>query len=184
MPAIGDGASAGRTRPWWAEVATLVAIGGLLVTLVFNTLAVRQSAQQAELQADEAARAAEQARLARLDAQVGMLTSVSSFLHETDASVAQTHAEDQLCRPELRLSPKARAELLTQIASYDYLAWLFNRGTWTMEAAKSYWGPNMVQAFDVGTGEYDHEYMRRAFPELFKFRVRQGNRLAAEPDCG
>lgn len=174
----------GGDRKGWTNIATIVAVVGLLVTLVFNTLAVREGARQSELQADEAARSARQARLARLDAQIGMLTSVSSFLQQTSAKVSETRAPDKLCRPELRLSKPAVASLFTQVESYDYLAWLFNQETWTMDSAKAYWAPDMLQAFNMAARERDPGALRERFPELMRFlRTMPDDLLPPQPVC-
>jgi len=148
-------------------VATLVAVAGLLVTMIFNTLAVRENARQSELQADEAARSAEHARAARLDTQIGMLTSLSTFFQQTAPAVDR--AGNKLCNPQLQLSAATRAELLRQVGGYDYLAWLFNQRTWTMESAKRYWGPGMMQAFQVAATQFRVDEVIETFPELARF---------------
>jgi hypothetical protein len=158
-----------KPRPWWADIATILAVAGLLVTMIFNTLAVRDGARQSEFQAGEAATSARQARLARLDAQVGMLTSVSAFLQQTAARVSETRAPEKLCHPELRLSKREVEALFTQVESYDYLAWLFNQRTWTMKSAEAYWAPDMLQAFNMAARERDSDALRKRFPELTRF---------------
>lgn len=172
-----------KPRPWWADIATLVAFAGLLVTMVFNTLAVRESAKQSELQADEAARSAEQARLTRLDAQIGMLTSLSSFLQQTSARVDRTRAPEKLCRPELKLSEPEVAALFTQVEGYDYLAWLFNQPTWTMESAKAYWAPDMLLALNMAARERP-SIVNKRFPELARFiQTEPEDLLPSQPAC-
>jgi hypothetical protein len=150
------------SRRRWADLATLIALAGLIVTMVFNTIGVRRSVEQAE-------REAEQARIARHNAQVGMLTSLSSFLQRTEVALAQTRAADKRCRPQIQLSTRDRATILTQLQNYDYLAWLFNQPTWTMEQAKRYWGPNMLRAFDIANSVYSYPYVKREFEELEEF---------------
>lgn len=179
-----DGADGRRSRPWWADIASVVAVLGLFLTLVFNTLAVREGARQSKLQADEAAKSARQAQLARLDAQVGMLTSVSSFLQQTSAAVSQTRAVEKLCHPELQLSRNAVKSLFTQVESYDYLAWLFNQPTWTMDSAKAYWAPDMLEAFNMAARERDSTALRKRFPELTRFLLTvPDDLLPRQPVC-
>ena len=174
---------AGDRKPW-TNIATIVAVVGLFVTLVFNTLAVREGARQSELQADEAARSAHQAQLARLDAQIGMLTSVSSFLQQTTAKVSESRASQKLCHPEILLPKRDVAALFMQVESYDYLAWLFNQETWTMDSAKAYWAPDMLQAFNMAARERDPGALRERFPELMRFlRTMPDDLLPPQPVC-
>jgi hypothetical protein len=161
-----------RLRRW--DVATLVAIVGLLVTMVFNTMSARQSADQAK-------HSAEQARLGRIDSQAVMLTSLSSYLQRTNVALERLDADALRCNAVIEPSSKQRAAILTQLAAYDYLAWLFNQETWTMNAAKRYWGPSILRAHEIATGVFEVSDVQREFRELDHFRRVTSRQLRLQP---
>ena len=86
---------------WWRDVATLVALAGLLGTMVFNTIGVRHTATESRKQA-------EQARLSRQDGQIALMTSLSTFLQDTDLALEQTRAGEKVCDPTIRLTRRER----------------------------------------------------------------------------
>jgi hypothetical protein len=150
-------------RAEWRAAATMVALAGVLITLIFNTINVRSTTLQLKQAADDA-------RASRMDAQVGMLTSLSLFLQARDIELSHTSAARKLCHPQITVAAGARAALTRQLKNYDYLAFLFNQPMWTLKAAKDYWAPSMIHAFDVATQVWDVPGVRRRFPQLERFR--------------
>jgi hypothetical protein len=154
----------------WRDVATLIALAGVLValaglviTMVFNTISVQQGVEQARDQA-------KQARQTSLHTEIGMLTSLSAYLQQTDVALTLTRAERHLQNPRVPLSAREKAKVLTQLQSYDYLAWLFNqRDVWKLSAARRYWKRRMLHAFKIATGVYDLSAVAKHFPELVHF---------------
>jgi hypothetical protein len=167
-PADGDGEA--RSLRWWRDIATVVAILGLFVTMVFNTLGVRQSAASAK-----ATRAA---------TEISVLTSLSSFLEANDARLATPHIEaarcDSLVHP---LSPHERLQVLATLDGFDYLAWLFNQPDWRLDRAKRCWAPQMLYAFDVAKNAFQFKAIESRFAQLNRFQrsVPHSDRLI--PNC-
>jgi hypothetical protein len=64
------------SSPWWRQAATLLGAIGLFVTLLFNTLAVRQSAQQDHQ--------------ARETAQISLLTQLNSNASDSERAIICT----------------------------------------------------------------------------------------------
>jgi hypothetical protein len=69
-----------RSSPWWRQAATLLGVTGLFVTLVFNTLAVRQSAQQDNE--------------ARETAQISLLTQLNSNTSDGEHAISASSAPE------------------------------------------------------------------------------------------
>jgi hypothetical protein len=144
-------------------VATLVAVAALAVTLFFNTLGVRQGVEQARQQA-------EQARQTSLHTEIGMLTSLSAYLQQTDVALTLTGAERHFHNPKVDLSTRETSKVLAQLQSYDYLAWLFNqKDVWKLSTAELYWKPRMLHALDIANSVYEAPAVARHFPELLRF---------------
>jgi hypothetical protein len=166
-----------RYRPrrgrWWHDHGTLVAAGALIVALAFNTIAACQSARESRRQAEEA-------ELSRLDAQIGVLTSVSAVFQQTDVALARTRAERASCRPSIELTEIEEAIILRHLKNYDYLAMLFNQPTWTMIAAERYWRPVMLRALAIAVSVFKADAVAEQFPELTKF----GTGFAPPRLCG
>jgi hypothetical protein len=159
-----------QRRRWWRDVATLAALGGLLLALIFNTISVRQGTKQASLQAEQARQQAEEARRTRLHTQIGMLTSLSAYLQATDLALARTPIERYACDPTVRISKADRLTVLAQVQSYDYLAWLFNQRLWELDAAETYWRRSMLKALEFAEAVYEPPGVTRQFAELRRFR--------------
>lgn len=159
-------------RRWWRDVATLAALGGLLLALIFNTISVRQGTEQASLQAEQARQQAEEARRTRLHTQIGMLTSLSAYLQGTDLALAGTPIERYRCvgPPTVRISDGDRLKVLAQVQSYDYLAWLFNRRLWELDAAETYWRRGMLKALEYAEAVWEPPGVYEQFAELHRFR--------------
>jgi hypothetical protein len=165
-------------RRWWRDVATLAALGGLLLALIFNTISVRQGTKQASLQAEQARQAAEEARRTRLHTQIGMLTSLSAYLQEADLALAATPVERYRCDPTVPISERDRLRVLAQVQSYDLLAWLFNRRLWELSAAETYWRIRMLKALAFAEAVWESPGVSEQFAELHRFR----QALPGEPE--
>src|ERR1044072_6608372 len=132
--------------------------------MVFNTVGVRQNVTASRPQAD-------QARLARQDGELALLTSLSTFLQDTDSALERTRAAEKACDPTIELTRQEELTIQRALRNYDYLAWLFNRPTWDLKAATQYWAPHMVLAYlsaAYGLGQRD---TAKRYPELERFRV-------------
>src|SRR3954454_24887267 len=92
----------------WREAATLVALAALLVTMGFNTVSVRASAKSA--------------RDTRRDAEISLLTALSTFLKAGERDLARPSVEparcDNLDRP---LSAANQLRVLATLDGFDYL---------------------------------------------------------------
>jgi hypothetical protein len=159
-----------KSRRVAVDVATGVAIAGLLVTLVFNTFGVREQAKQA--------------RQTRSDTQIGLLTQLNNLVAESDRALNATGAPAYRCRPwEHPLNRDAKAKVLAAVQYYDYLAWLFNQHHITMQAARSYWTPSMLDAYELAADYYGPALIRSRFAELDRFKSAAPATLRPRP-CG
>jgi len=154
-------------RRWWRDVATLVALVGLIATLLFNTLGVRQQVAQAKRE--------------RAAAELGLLTQLSGVARQAEARLVTVR--DRLCigRAPQRADQMA---LLEASQNYDYLAWLFNHGHVRMVSARTYWAPSMIETYELFTAVKLTDARRRV-PELrtFKFRTPRGQWPPVSPNC-
>jgi hypothetical protein len=155
--ASGETKATGETKlRWWRDVATLVAIVGLLVTMVFNTLGVRQSAASA--------------KATRMATELSVLTALSSFLEANNARLSTPRIDAARCDSFLHpLSPREQLEVVTTLEGFDWLAWLFNQPDWRFEAARRYWAPRMLFAFDVAKGVFRLDSVEAQFAQLYRF---------------
>jgi len=142
--------------------------------MVFNTIGVRHTATESRKQA-------EQARLSRQDGQIALMTSLSTFLQDTDLALEQTRAGEKVCDPTIRLTRRERFAIRRVVRNYDYLAWLFNQPTWDLDAATNYWSPHMVQAYVIASTVLSQPEVARRYVQLERFRV---TRPQPVPDCG
>jgi hypothetical protein len=167
------------------DIATWIALVGVLVTLLFNTAGVFLSVRQEKLQVREAARTAEYSRLSRIDAEFGMLTSVSALLNHTNVALT-TLARKHRCPRDRLASPAEAREVLAAISNYDYLAWLFNQPEWTSGSAKGYWRHNMAVVAALGTTVFSPAGLKQRFPDLAEFSKSFSRRdwATAYEDCG
>lgn len=149
----------------WRDVATWIALAGVLVTLVFNTVGVFLSVNEEKRQAREAASSAQFARLSRLDTQFGMLSSLSGLLNRNNVDLAVIRVCSGTKPPSRRVTHK----VLSAAANYDYLAWLFNQKAWTSRAAERYWQANAAYVFQLVQRVSRTTYVRRQFRELVRF---------------
>ncbi len=157
-----------RTRPWWRQVATLLGVAGLAATLVFNTLAVRQSAQQDHQ--------------SRETAQIGLLTQLNSNASDSERAINETPAADDRCdATPPPLAGSANAKLLAGLDYYEYLSWLFNHGRLTVADARGFFGPRMIDGWRLGRKFLGAEYVRDAYRELERF-VRDTHRTQRGPN--
>lgn len=153
----------------WRSVSTALALGGLLVTLVFNTIGVWQQVEQAELgvrQADETRRAAE----------LEVLTQLNATAAASDAEINETEAWDRVCDGDEHriqsLTDAGEARILAALDQYDYLAFLLSRRLVTMREAGQYWQRDMVEAYHLGVTFIDPGWLDRHYEHLRAFYER------------
>jgi hypothetical protein len=165
-----SGERAGGSSPWWRHAATLLGVLGLLVTLVFNTLAVRQSAQQDNE--------------ARETAQIGLLTQLNSNASESEAAINRTPAPATLCEPAAPLDPPDDAAVHAALDYYEYLAWLFNHGRLTVSDSRAFFRGRMTDGWRLGRHFFGHDELRVRYRELERFVRTTPARERGEPACG
>ena len=153
---VGGDAPPAKSKPWWRQVATLVGVAGLAATLVFNTLAVRTSAQQN--------------RQSRETAQIGLLTTLNSNASDSERAINQTHAVDDLCDDTPPpLDDTADAALRAGLDYYEYLSWLFNHDRLTVTDSRAFFGMRMIDGWRLGRHFFGADEMRLRYKELNRF---------------
>jgi hypothetical protein len=138
-------------------VASIVAVSGLLVTLIFNTVGVW--------------RAKEEAEGSRIATEVGLLTQVGAGMNRAEASLVEIGANDKSCKavPPILKDPEEGA-LHSALSYYDYLAWLFNDEQVTLRSAKRYWGRNITEAYELAKAlRGSREEVDQSYRELAKY---------------
>ena len=153
--------------PWWRQAATLIGVSGLCVTLVFNTLAVRQSAQQDHQ--------------ARETAQIGVLTQLNSNASDSERAINETPAPDKLCVPAAPLEPADNAALRAALDYYEYLAWLFNHGRLTVTGSRDFFGGRMIDGWRMARHFLGQDELKLRYRELDQF-VRDTPHVQRGPD--
>jgi len=141
--------------PWWREAATLLGVVGLLVTLVFNTVAVRQSARQ-DVESRETS-------------QIGLLTQLNANASDSERAINATEAPDKLCGPPEPPDDRIRPPLLAGLDYYEYLAWLFNHGRVTVTGSRVFFAERMIEGWRLGRHFYGNELVRDRYAELERF---------------
>jgi hypothetical protein len=119
-------------KPWWREVPTVIAVIGLLGTLLFNTLAVWMQLGQSK-QTQKAA-------------ELGLLTQLNGLAHQAERQTAGVYVA--LCNGD-PANLEDEAALLEAAQHYDYLAWLFNHDHIRVPSARSYWSGNMITTYEL-----------------------------------
>jgi hypothetical protein len=157
-----------RSSPWWRQAASLLGVIGLFVTLVFNTLAVRQSAQQE--------------REARETAQISLLTQLNSNASDSERAINASSAPDKRCVPAASLGTRDNASLHAALDYYEYLSWLFNRGRLTVPGARDFFGVRMIDGWRLGRHFLGHDELRLTYRQLDRF-VRDTPRDKMGPDA-
>lgn len=150
--------SGGKSRsdgPGWRHAATLLGVMGLLVTLAFNTLAVRQSARQ-DRQASETA-------------QIGLLTQLNSNATDSESAINNTAAVDGACEDGSSLTSEERGTLRVALDYYEYLAWLFNRKRVTVAGSRPFFSERMISGWRLGRHHLGLVQLREKYRELTAF---------------
>jgi hypothetical protein len=158
-------------RRWWREAPTLVAVVGLFVALVFNTVGVWQSnIEQKQVRESE---------------QIRLLTELNAYATETERAINATDAPDERCLPRRTdtLPDNQAARLFAALDYYEFLAWLFNHRRLTIDSAREYWAPNMIDAYRLGHVFYARGVIDSRYPELRHFRVRTEPALLPGDPC-
>jgi len=160
-----------RTRRWWRETATVLGLAGLLVTLFFNTLAARQSAGDDREQ--------------REAVQVGLITDLNARAIEAERLIDDSELPDVRCddAPLSGLSRHNEAVLRVALGHYDYLAWLFNTGTLTMDQAKRYLARRLTSGWSVAQDFYGREQARDEWRDLATFATATLDGRGPPEDC-
>lgn len=112
------------------DVSALTAIASLVVALIFNGLAVRDSAKQESE--------------TRLATQLQLLTQLNGLVAQSESTVQPLDAE--FLRAEARdaqLSYQTNSEFSDALKNMDYLAWLFNNGYVGIRSSRELWGQRM-----------------------------------------
>jgi hypothetical protein len=173
--ADGDGHADGRR--WWREAPSVIAVGGLIVALTFNTIGVWRSVREDEQ--------------TRRTAELNLLTQLDAFVNRAEMALNTTEGLDNRCAkyPAYTLTRHETAQLFAALQHYDYMAWLFNDEHITLEPARRYWAPNMIDAYRLGIvfqpdGEIDEKFAELAAFErtaAAELRPRDPCRLVKNP---
>lgn len=156
-----------RPAAWWRDIATNVAIVGLLVTLVFNTFTACGQLEQSH-------RDAEQATETRRYTQIGVLTQLAGEARQSDRVIESGNLPALRCKGDYTisdLSVRDEAALREALGVYDYLAWLFNEGHVGLSSARSVWAPRMIDAAQLGSKLLSERDVAINWPELARFRA-------------
>jgi hypothetical protein len=158
-------------RPSWRDVPTAVAVVGLIVALVFNTIGVWRSARE-----DGQTRRA---------TEVNLLTQLDAFVNRAEQELNASKGLQRRCErfAALTLTRDETAQLFSALQYYDYMAWLFNDEHITLEPAKRYWAPNMLDAYRVGTTFHPDGEIDEKFAELAAFQRTADDRLWPRDPC-
>jgi hypothetical protein len=168
-------ATQGARRRSWEGVSVAIAVVGLRVALVFNTVGVWRQVEQDQL-------AVEQARQTRVFTQLGLLTQLG--LTVTASERAAASANEHRCDGGTltnTLDPEDKAALWEALSNYEYLAWLFNHKHLTLSSARRFWAPYMLDAYNLGTTFVYYKHVQDEFPELTRFRRTTPHGL--QPTC-
>jgi hypothetical protein len=143
--------------PWWRQIATWLTVLGLFVTLFFNTLAVRQGAQQA--------------KEGRESEQIGLLTTLNDRATAAEDRLNAFKLPQRQCRAHLQGTLAGRlsgAALLAAMDGYEYLAWLFNHGR-LEKSARDLIGHRMIAGWRLANRFLPSDTLRATYPQLWTF---------------
>lgn len=151
-------------------MGTLVAVVGLLVTLVFNTIGVWRDVESGQD--------------ARDTAQIALMTQLIAQSTEAELAIDATDAPEARCMTPShgRLDTKEEAVLLRGLSYYEYVAFLLNHERLTIAGSRRYFGPRMIDAQFTGE-RLMSEDVREVYPELTKFRATAPASLMPPPFC-
>jgi len=144
------------------NVATLVAVVGLLVTMVFNTLGVWQQVRQSKLASDEA-------RQTRVDTQVQLVTQLNALSADAERDVVAAGVDVQGCDITFQPTPQQRAAVARAARYYDFLAWLFNQRQIVMTSARQYAQAGMADIYLLAERTFNLRPTQRDYPQLSRF---------------
>jgi hypothetical protein len=167
---VSDKRAERRGSPWWRQAATVISVTGLFVTLVFNTLAVRRSAEQ-----DNGARDA---------AQVGLLTQLNATASASENAINETSAPDKRCGPPEPLGSRGDdAALRGALDYYEYLSWLFNHRRLTVSDSRAFFAERMIDGWRLGRHFLGQDEMRLRYRELDRFAHATPRTQRGEDPC-
>jgi hypothetical protein len=154
-------------RPWWRDAPTFVAVVGVLVALVFNTVGVWLQVGQSEQ--------------ARENTALALLTNLNGLARQAEGQIAGVR--EAFCAGDPP-TPRDEAALMEAAQNYDYLAWLFNAEHIRMSSARDYWAPSMLEAYELAALQQLTTAQKR-FPELreFKFATARPKRVKPGAIC-
>jgi hypothetical protein len=173
-------------RKWWRDVATVVAVLGLLLTLIFNTVGVWGQLDQAQ---EDAARAKEEVRRAeeaRLYTQIGVLTQLAGAARSSQRVIDRSRLPALRCDPGYHgsdIRPRDEAELREALGVYDFMAWLFNERYLPSDEALSMWAPRLIDAAKMGERLTSAKELRTDFPQLADFYAHADRSLWPPEAC-
>jgi hypothetical protein len=144
----------------------IIAVLGLVVTLLFNTVGVW--AQYAQSRTD-AKRALETRRFT----EIGMLTQLSSEARASQRAISTSNLVRLSCQKNPNHSRFAAspddAALEQALGVYDFMAWLFNSGELDMPSARAMWGPRLDEAARMARTLKSQQELDAEWPQLAAF---------------
>ena len=167
-------------------MATLVAVVGLLITLIFNTLGVWGQLEQAQTDARQAKEEAKRAAESRLYTQIGVLTQLAGAARSSQRAIDRSRLAELRCDPKYHGSDIPRSDeaaLREALGVYDFMAWLFNQNHLPSDETLAIWAPRMIDAAKMGETLTSKEELRTAFPQLASFYRHADKRLWPPGAC-
>jgi hypothetical protein len=156
-----------RARGRGRDAATLLGVTGLLVTLVFNTLAVRQGTKQSVE--------------ARETAQIGLIAQLNSNATDTERALGETPAPQRQCDRFVPLKASDDAAVRAVLDYYEYISWLFNHGRLTVASSREFFGGRMIAGWRLARHYLGSDQLAGLYPELTAF-VRETPRRQLPPN--
>ena len=151
-------------RGWNQDVATLVAVVGLLVTMVFNTLGVWQQVKQSKLASD-------QAHQTRVDTQIQLVTQLNALSADAERDVVAAGVDIAGCNAAFKPTAQQRAAVARAARYYDFLAWLFNKRQVVLRSAQRYAQAGMNDIYLLAGDTFGFRPAQKTYPELRRFRL-------------
>lgn len=142
MPAAGS-----HPATKW-DVATLVAIAGLVIALVFNSIQVASTARES--------------KQTRETTQLQLFTTLDGVVNR---SLADLRAVGSI--PPRGASAKTTSAIEETLDNLDYLAWLFRHGYIDLPGARALWTGKMRCAFEIGRLALADVSAATEFPNLW-----------------
>jgi hypothetical protein len=141
------------------DISALTAIASLVVALIFNGLAVRDSADQE--------------RQAKLATELGLMTQLSGVLAQSEAALDPRNPKVVLAEERSAVLPRKVATVWGEtLRNLDYLSWLFNSDFIDIPGARQLWGSRMQCLYTTAARIFGPGVIKAHDPNLVRFANR------------